>query len=255
MFSKTFLKSAVITAPLLFAFALAYPGTSDIEMLYVKGGCFQMGDVFGDGVDEWEKPVHTVCVDDFYIGKYEVTQGEWKAVMGSNPSHFNKCGDNCPVEKVSWNDVQEFITKLNKFTGKTYRLPTDAEWEYAARSGGKDEKYAGTSSLAKLKDYAWFRDNSKEKTHPVGLKNPNGLGIYDMNGNVSEWVNDRAEDVNYYEISPRVNPQGPSSGSHRIVRGGSWFNFSRGVRTTARIDALPDRRSSGTGFRLVMTLK
>ncbi len=255
MFSKALIKSAVITASLQFAFALAYPATSDIEMLYVKGGCFQMGDVFGDGVDEWEKPVHTVCVDDFYIGKYEVTQGEWKAVMGSNPSHFNKCGDNCPVEKVSWNDVQEFITKLNKFTGKTYRLPTDAEWEYAARSGGKDEKYAGTSSLAKLKDYAWFRDNSKEKTHPVGLKNPNGLGIYDMNGNVSEWVIDRAEDVNYYEISPRVNPQGPSSGSHRIVRGGSWFNFSRGVRTTARIDALPDRRSSGTGFRLAMTLK
>ena len=134
--------------------------------------------------------VHEVCLDDFYIGKYEVTQGQWKAIMGNNPSYFKDCGDNCPVEQVSWNDAQEFIRKLNQRTKTTpspsvasrtdfikgeFRLPTEAEWEYAARSGGKSEKYAGTSNESEVKDYAWYVDNSGSKTHPVGQKNRTAL--------------------------------------------------------------------------------
>ncbi len=253
MFSRAMILTAIIAAALLFEHALAYAGAPNIEMVQVKGGCYQMGDTFGDGLDEWEKPVHEVCVNDFTIGKYEVTQSQWKAVMGNNPSFFKSCGDNCPVERVSWNDALAFIDKLNKITGKTYRLPTDAEWEYAARSGGKQEKYAGTNNPAELKSYAWFEDNAGKKTHPVGMKKPNGLGIYDMNGNVWEWVKDRYDDVDYYKHSPRMNPQGPEIGSHRVVRGGSCFNFARGVRATVRRDGLPDRRSGGTGFRLAGT--
>jgi formylglycine-generating enzyme required for sulfatase activity len=119
--------------------------TTGIQMVFVQGGCYQMGDTFGDGESD-EKPVHKVCVHDFYMGKYEVTQGQWKAVMGNNPSNFSNCGDNCPVEQVSWADVQQFIQRLNSRSGKNYRLPTEAEWEYAARSGGKSEKWSGTSS-------------------------------------------------------------------------------------------------------------
>ncbi|MBA4348368.1 MAG: hypothetical protein C0415_00040 [Thermodesulfovibrio sp.] len=192
----------------------AVTDTTGLEMILVKSGCFQMG---SDGYY-----AHEVCVDDFYIGKYEVTQGQWKAIMGDNPSRFEDCGDNCPVESVSWDDVQEFINKLNQKTEKNYRLPTEAEWEYAARSGGKNEKWAGTSNQSELGEYAWYRENSGDKTHPVGQKKPpNGLGIYDMSGNVWEWVSDWF-DVNYYKNSPKDNPKGPSSGSYKALRGGSW---------------------------------
>lgn len=135
MFSRTVVRAAIIAVVLQVVYIFAYAGAPKIEMVQVKGGCYQMGDTFGDGVDEWEKPVHEVCVDDFTIGKYDVTQGQWEAVMGNNPSFFKSCGDNCPVEQVSWNDAQDFIHKLNEMTGEKYRLPTDAEWEYAARSG------------------------------------------------------------------------------------------------------------------------
>ena len=138
--------------------------TTGIEMILVKGGCFQMGDTFGDG-SPYERPLHEVCVDDFYVGKYEITQGQWKAIMGNNPSRYKDWGDNCPVEKVSWNDIQEFISKLNQKTGKAYRLPTEAEWEYAAKSGGKNEKYSGSNDVDSV---AWFGKNSGGKTHPVG---------------------------------------------------------------------------------------
>jgi len=147
-----------------------------------------MGDTFGDGKKD-EKPSHKVCVNDFYLGIYEVTQGQWEKVMGNNPSSFKK-GNNYPVERVSWEDVQQFIHRLNSQTGRKYRLPTEAEWEYAARSGGKQEKYAGTNQEGELKEYAWFTANSDFQTHPVGQKRPNGLGIYDMIGNVSEWCAD-----------------------------------------------------------------
>ena len=219
-----------------------------MEFVFVKGGCYEMGDTFGDG-DSDEKPGHTVCVDDFYIGKYEVTQGQWKKIMKNNPAYFKSCGDNCPVEKVSWNDVQEFIRKLNNQTGKNFRLPTEAEWEYAARSGGKKEKYSGGNDVDAV---AWYGYNSGYKTTPVGQKQANGLGIYDMSGNVWEWCSDWY-DKNYYGSSPRNNPQGPSSGSYRVRRGGSWRNVPVRVRSANRYGGSPGSSYDDLGFRLVLS--
>jgi formylglycine-generating enzyme len=139
---------------------------------------------------------------DHSFGKYEVTQAQWEAVMGNNPAYFKQCGESCPVESVSWNDVQEFIKKLNQQTGKTYRLPTEAEWEYAARSGGKSEKYSGGNNVDSV---AWYNGNSGKQTHPVGRKQPNGLGIYDMSGNVWEWVEDIYSN-SAYRAHNRNNP-------------------------------------------------
>lgn len=220
----------------------------NIEKVYVKGGCFQMGDTFGDGAKD-EKPVHEVCVSDFYIGKYEVTQAEWVSIMGKNPSTFT--GDRRPVEQVSWNEVQEFIEKLSAKSGYAYRLPTEAEWEFAARSGGKPEKWPGVSDKNRLPDYAWYDANSGEKTHVVGTKKPNGLGIYDMSGNVCEWVQDRYGDV-FYEESPRDNPQGPTMGSIRVLRGSSWYSTAKGVRATLRSGSSPSSKYSYLGFRIVL---
>lgn len=223
--------------------------TTDMELICVAGGCFEMGDIFGDGRPD-EKPAHEVCLSDFYIGKYQITQGQWNKVMGENPSNFSNRGDNCPVEQVSWNDVQEFIRTLNAQSGKNYRLPTEAEWEYAARSGGKAEKWAGTSNELSLGDYAWCSDNSGNKTHPVGKKKPNSLGIYDMTGNIWEWCSDWYGDE-YYGESPRDNPGGPSSGSERVLRGGSWYFNSFYARTSYRSAIEPDYRYNYLGFRLV----
>lgn len=227
----------------------------DPEMIYVKGGCYQMGDTFGDG-EEDEKPAHNVCVNDIYIGKYEVTQGQWKAVMGDNPSVYNKCGDQCPVEMVSWNDVQKFIRKLNQQTGVTYRLPTEAEWEYAARSGGKKEKWAGTSSKSKLGDYAWYANNSRGTTHPVGLKKPNGLGIYDMTGNVDEWVQDifsRTAYIAHNENNP-IYTLAKDEYAHRVSRGGDSA-VGAGITVTYRGHLWPGehRENLHQGFRLART--
>jgi sulfatase modifying factor 1 len=219
-----------------------------MEFVFIKGGCFVMGDTFGDG-DKDEKPVHQVCVDDFYLGKYEVTQGQWEKVMGNNPSYFKNCGGNCPVEQVSWNDVQEFISRLNQRSGKRYRLPVEAEWEYAARSGGKREKWSGTSSEGELGQYAWYGGNSGSRTHPVGEKRPNGLGLYDMSGNVWEWCADWYGE-NYYQGSPRNNPKGPDNGSYRVLRGGAWLNDPRLVRAAIRTWGAPASRSRYIGFRL-----
>jgi formylglycine-generating enzyme required for sulfatase activity len=232
--------------------ARAAPGeyrepVTGMEFVLVKDGCYEMGDTFGDG-DRDEKPVHDVCVSDFYLGKHEVTQGQWKKVMGSNPSSF-KDSDDHPVESVSWNEVQEFIRRLNQMSGKSYRLPTEAEWEFAARSGGKREKWAGTSNESKLREYAWFSGNSGNRTHPVGQKRPNGLGLYDMSGNVWEWVADWY-DENYYNNSPKNNPTGAYSGTAKVLRGGSWYSGPWGVRATARSGGVPARRYGGIGFRL-----
>ncbi|MBI5205372.1 MAG: SUMF1/EgtB/PvdO family nonheme iron enzyme [Nitrospirae bacterium] len=215
-----------------------YTDSSGIEMVYVKGGCYQMGESYN---------AHEVCLDDFYIGKYEVTQGQWKAIMGNNPSYFKDCGDNCPVEQVSWSDAQDFIRKFNNKSGKNYRLPTEAEWEYSARSGGKNEKYSGTSNESELADYAWYYKNSGNKTHPVGQKKPNGLGLYDMSGNVWEWVNDWY-DSDYFKNSPKNNPTGPSSGKDRVLRGGSWFGDTGYLVATYRFRYDPAERGIGDSF-------
>jgi formylglycine-generating enzyme required for sulfatase activity len=216
-----------------------------IEMVYVKGGTFQMGS--NDGESD-EKPKHSVTLSDFYIGKYEVTQKQWREIMGNNPSNFKNC-DNCPVENVSWNDVQEFIKKLNQKTGKNYRLPTEAEWEYAARGGAQSRgyKYAGSNNIGEV---AWYGDNSSGKTHSVGGKKPNELGIYDMSGNVWEWCNDW---YGNYSAGSQRNPQGSSSGASRVLRGGSW-NLSAGdCRVSNRGIDNPDGRILGDGFRLAVS--
>ena len=218
------------------------------DMVYVKGGTFTMGATAEQGSDAYsdEKPTHSVTVSDFYIGKYEVTQAQWRAVMGKNPSYFS--GDNNPVEYVSWKDIQKFLKKLNAKTGKKFRLPTEAEWEYAARGGNQSKgyKYSGSNNIS---DVAWYTDNSSSKTHPVGQKTPNELGIYDMTGNVWEWCQDWKGS---YSSSSQTNPTGPSSGSRRVLRGGSWSNNARNCRVSIRLSDSPDYRSSYFGFRLVM---
>lgn len=219
--------------------------TTGMEFVQVKGGCFQMGDTFGDGgIDE--KPVHKVCLDDFSIGKYEVTQAQWKTVMGSDPSDHIDCGS-CPVDKVSWNDIQKFIKKLSSQTGRSYRLPTEAEWEYAARSGGKSEKYSGGDDVDGV---AWYADSSGYRSHPVGQRRPNGLGIYDMSGNIWEWCQDWYSEK-YYKSSPTNNPKGPSGGRYRVQRGGFYMLDAAEARAAVRSAIGPGQGSSGFGFRLV----
>jgi formylglycine-generating enzyme required for sulfatase activity len=240
------MKTLISLLCLLLLTTTAFAAAPNIEMVRVPGGCFQMGDTFGDGNSD-EKPVHEVCVSDFYIGKYLVTQAQWVTVMGENPSKFT--GDRRPVDTVSWDDAQEFIKKLNQQSGRSYRLPTEAEWEYAARSGGRKEKWAGTSDPSQLGDYAWYKENSDEKTHVVGTKKPNGLGLYDMSGNLWQWCQDKYGDV-YYEESDRNNPQGPLTGSARVVRGGSWYNSAGNVRASYRHGGAPGLRYDYGGFRL-----
>jgi sulfatase modifying factor 1 len=176
--------------------------------------------------------------------------------MGSNPSFFKE-GRNFPVEQVSWNDVQQFMERLNGQSGRNYRLPSEAEWEYAARSGGKKQKYAGTSRNSELDQYAWFYNSgwyqtvSKGKTHAVGQKKPNGLGLFDMSGNVLEWCSDWY-DENYYRDSPKTNPRGPYVGSQRVLRGGSWIDPPSDVRAAGRIKLEPSMGSKYMGFRLLL---
>ncbi len=222
-------------------------------MVFVKGGCFEMGDDSAEGLIYEDLPhatlVHTVCVGGFYMGKYEVTQRQWTEVMGNNPSYFKPCFE-CPVESVSWNDAQEFLDKLGRKDGKKYRLPTEAEWEYAARSNGKKERFPGTDNDNELVDYAWYTGNADKKTHPVGQKKPNGLGLYDMSGNVWEWVQDWYEE-NYYGTSPKDNPKGPESGEYRVLRGAAWSCGPLSARTSSRSYGTPDDWDSLRGFRVV----
>lgn len=221
-------------------------GSQLLGLVFIKGGTFLMGS--NDGGDN-EKPVHTVTLSDFYICKYEVTQALWESIMGFNPSNFK--GANLPVENVSWNDIQEFLNKLSKKTGKIFNLPTEAQWEYAAGGGANNRtKYAGTNSENSLKDYAWISDNSNNTTHPVGSKKPNGLGLYDMSGNVWERCSDWYGD-NYYANSPQNNPQGVGTGSYRVLRGGGWNGFASDCRVSDRYGFSPDYRNSSFGFRLV----
>ena len=218
------------------------------NMVYVEGGTFTMGATSEQKKpDDDEKPTHRVSLSSFYIGKYEVTQALWKAVMGSNPSRFE--GDNLPVENVSWNDCQTFLRKLNAMTGKNFRLPTEAEWEFSARGGNLSRGYQYSGSK-KIDDVAWYRNNSGSKTHNVGTKAPNELGIYDMSGNVWEWCQDRKGS---YSSSAQTNPKGPSSGSLRVFRGGSWFEFTGSCRVALRSSNAPGISYYFFGLRLALS--
>ena len=225
-----------------------------IEWVFIKGGTFEMGDTFGDGYDR-EKPVHTVTVNDFYLGKYEVTFAQYdafcKATGRSKPKDKGWGRGSRPVINVSWHDAAAYCEWLTKKAGTKIRLPTEAEWEYAARSGGKKEKWAGTNSSGTLGDYAWFESNSGGKTHPVGTKRPNALGLYDMSGNVWEWCADWY-DSDYYKSSPRNNRQGPSAGTHRVLRGGGWTGDPHNLRCSGRLYG-PVFRSHSVGFRILRT--
>jgi TonB family protein len=228
----------------------------NFDMIAVKGGTFTMGspaNEAGRGSDETQ---HQVTLSDFSIGKYEVTQKQWQAIMGNNPSNFK--GDNLPVEQVSWNDVQEFIKKLNQKTGKKYRLPTEAEWEYAARgfpvasisSTGSETSAVLYSGSNNIDEVAWYSGNSGSKTHPVGQKMANELGIYDMTGNVWEWCSDWYGGFNNEN---QVDPAGNSSGISRVARGNSWGDYKRICRMSIRANNSPDIRNFGLGFRIALS--
>jgi formylglycine-generating enzyme required for sulfatase activity len=208
-------------------------------MVFVEGGTFQMGSNSGDSD---EKPVHTVTVSGFFMDKTEVTQAEYRKVMGKNPSKFSGC-DDCPVENVSWYDAYEYAKKVGK------RLPTEAEWEYAARGGSKSKGYTYSGSNG-IDAVGWYDDNSDDKTHPVAQKQPNELGLYDMSGNVWEWCSDR---YGSYSSSPQNNPQGPSSGSYRVRRGGGRYYNGNFCRVASRYRSYPDLRYYDRGFRLVLS--
>ena len=240
-----------------------HPDSLNIEMIFVEGGCYMMGN---DNMNFDEKPAHEVCIDDFYIGKYEVTQKQWKKIMGKNTS-YNKC-DNCPVECVNWLDVQEFIAKLNQKTGMNYRLPTEAEWEYAARGGSKRIKYYEYCGSNNIEGVAWFWKNSGERplikdldwhilehnkcrTHEVGTKQANVLGIFDMSGNVWEWCSDWYSS-SYYSKSGRINPQGPISGANHVFKGGGWYSTPDHCRISNRSKWEPKIRDADLGFRLAL---
>jgi formylglycine-generating enzyme required for sulfatase activity len=239
-----------------------------MSFAWVPGGCFEMGCGSWSGdCGSAEKPLHRVCVNGFWMARHEVTQDQWKRLMGYSPSDFRQCGSQCPVENVSWNDALEFAQKLSSKTGYTFRLPTEAEWEYACRSGGKNQKYAGGETPNTV---AWYKDNAGRAPHHVGRKSPNGLGIYDMSGNVWEWCLDVYDKKAYDKaIGTLRNPvfigakyadiydgdsilrilQGISG--YRSVRGGSWGNTADHLRCSDRIKGNPDRRRDWLGFRLV----
>ena len=219
----------------------------EFNMVKIEGGTFHMGATSEQGGYYEEKPVHSVTISDYYIGETEVTQELWEAVMGSNPSYFT--GNNQrPVEYVSWYDCQEFIKKLNQLTGKKFRLPTEAEWEYAARGGkySRGYKYSGSNAVDEV---AWYESNSGETTHPVATKEANELGLYDMNGNVWEWCKDWYGD---YQSNSQTNPTGPSEGACRVLRGGSWYSLDRNVRVSSRDYCTPGAGYDNRGLRLAL---
>ena len=222
----------------------------EFTMVRVEGGTFTMGCTSEQGDDcyDWEKPAHSVTLSSYYMGETEVTQALWEAVMGNNPSRWK--GDNLPVEQVSWKDVQEFIEKLNRLTRRTFRfrLPTEAEWEYAARGGSKSRgyKYSGSNSIDAV---AWYTDNSGNKTHAVKGKQANELGLYDMSGNVWEWCSDWYGD---YSSGSQRDPGGPATGSYRVLRGGGWNLNATCCRVSFRHYLEPDHSTNFRGFRLVL---
>lgn len=219
---------------------------SCIDMVQIKSGSFMMGT---DSGEDDEKPAHRVTINySFEIGKTEVTQGQWREIMGTNPSKFDECGDTCPVEMVSWNDIQEYIAQLNQKTGKNYRLPTDAEWEYACY-GGSQTDYCGGNNINSV---AWFKENGNDQPHPVGQKKANFYGLYDMSGNVWEWVQDSYH-KSYYG-APSNGDAWAGDGAKRVLRGGSWGEKPKSVRATARFGFKSDSRYKFLGFRIARSL-
>ncbi|MFO8033087.1 MAG: SUMF1/EgtB/PvdO family nonheme iron enzyme [Desulfohalobiaceae bacterium] len=243
-----------------------------MEFVWVPGGCYQMGcGSWTSNCDDDEKPEHEVCVDGFWIGKYEVTIDQYRQFLQAtgDTDGVDWDDEDCPIEKggsfslsgnkfaqdgdqpmveVSWHGARAFAQWLSREAGKDFRLPTEAEWEYAARSGGKRQKYAGGDDVDRV---AWYEDNSGGRTHEVGTQAPNGLGIFDMSGNVWEWCSDWYSD-DYYSNSPKDNPQGPSSGSIRVYRGGGWGFNPWFVRAANRYWGVPDYAFIGLGFRLCL---
>lgn len=216
-------------------------------MVNVEGGTFTMGANAGDtNASDNENPAHQVTVGAFAMGQTEVTQALWQAVMGTNPSHFVDA--NKPVEKVSWDDCQEFIAKLNEMTGKNFRLPTEAEWEFAARGGNKSNNYlyAGSNDIAQV---AWYDDNSGDISQIVATKAANELGLFDMTGNVWEWCSDWFGD---YSADAQTNPAGPATGEEKVLRGGSWCSSAKKCRNSKRFGAAPDFADDDMGLRLAM---
>ena len=256
MISKVFKAKGDLWVPVLLLVCLFCFVQKDVvaqqlqepEMVYVTGGSFTMGCTFEQGSDcnTDEKPSHTVKLTGFAIAKYEVTQSLWKQVMGNNPSRFK--GDSLPVENVTWDEVQIFLQRLNAQTGKNYRLPTEAEWEYAARGGqqSRQTQYAGGVNIEEV---AWCNLNSENQTHPVGTKQPNELGLYDMSGNVWEWCSDY---YGTYSSDNATNPKGPTKGSSRVLRGGCYASINRQERVSIRKSFYQGGKDYMTGFRLAM---
>ena len=215
------------------------------DFVRLPPGEFRMGSKSSEASNNERRVTKVRISQGFWLGKYEVTQAEWQAVMGTNPAQFSGCGPTCPVENVSWVDVQEFIGKLNAAAGgNRYRLPTEAEWEYAARAGTSGDRYGNLDAIA------WYKDNSGGRTHPVGQKAPNAWGLYDMLGNVYEWVGDW---YGPYPGGSVTDPRGPGSGSYRVVRGGSWGGDARYCRASNRSNDSPGDRATVLGFRLLRT--
>ena len=224
------------------------------NMVYIPPGTFMMGSPAKEKGRNSDEQQHKVTLSKgFYMGTTEVTQGQWRNIMGNNPSAFKNCGDGCPVEQVSWSDVQDFIRRLNKREGtekSKFRLPTEAEWEYACRAGCKMRFCFGDSDSG-LGEYAWYWDNSENMTHPVAQKKPNAWGLYDMHGNVWEWCQDR---YSAYETDNVTHSKMPSSVLTRVIRGGGWRYFAGFCRSADRFRSTLNVRFSGIGFRLARDL-
>ena len=240
----TFLGSTLLALPLVVAATGEGPpeSASFMDFVRVPAGSFLMGSPRDEEGHHPNESQHARSVDEFWLGKHEVTQGQWEAVMGANPSDFAACGRDCPVERVSWEDVQEFIGKLNeREDGYEYRLPTEAEWEYAARAAANGSRYG------QLDEIAWWSGNSDERTHPVGGKAANAWGLHDMFGNVAEWTAD------WYQSYPDAERAFDRTGSSRVHRGGSWTSIAPYLRFADRSIETLDSRGNAIGFRLVRT--
>ena len=230
-----------------------------IEMVQVKGDTFYRGCTPQDGFscNKNEIGAHRVILNDFYIGKYEVTQELWYAIMKYNNSyfqyayHYEYSPKTHPVDRVSWDEIQMFLQKLNELTGKKYRLPTEAEWEYAAR-GGSTQTYFTYSGSYDIDSVCWYWNNARQHTHSIGTKKPNFLGIYDMSGNIMEWCNDWYEEHYYQTDTIMINPQGPQTGIQRVMRGGSWTRLKKIANITYRFPFPPDSAYIDSGFRLAL---